>query len=130
MGIEIDRIRFAPEDYRAFEQRLEENLVALYQLADDPGFARGPGSLGAELEMYLVDADGKPLYANQEILDQANDPQLTLELNRYNLEYNLSPYALSDAPFDSHQTGVPEAGGRGPRRKGRADRHPAHPASV
>jgi gamma-glutamyl:cysteine ligase YbdK (ATP-grasp superfamily) len=99
MGIEIDRIRFAPEDYRAFEQRLEENLVALYQLADDPGFARGPGSLGAELEMYLVDADGKPLYANQEILDQANDPQLTLELNRYNLEYNLSPYALSDAPF-------------------------------
>ena len=101
MGIEIDRIRFAPEDYRAFEQRLEENLAALYQLADDPGFARGPGSLGAELEMYIVDADGKPLYANQEILADAQDDQLTLELNRYNLEYNLSPYRLDASPFYS-----------------------------
>ena len=49
--------------------------------------AVAPRSLGAELEMYIVDAQGMPLYANQEILADAGDPQLTLELNRYNLEY-------------------------------------------
>ena len=106
MGIEIDRTRFSPGDYQAFQQRLEENLDALYQLADDPGFARGPGSLGAELEMYLVDANGRPLYANREVLEQASDPQLTLELNRYNLEFNLSPYALSEAPFTSTENEI------------------------
>jgi gamma-glutamyl:cysteine ligase YbdK (ATP-grasp superfamily) len=106
MGIEIDRTRFSPGDYQAFQQRLEENLDALYQLGDDPDFGRGPGSLGAELEMYLVDANGRPLYANQEVLERANDPQLTLELNRYNLEFNLSPYALSDAPFTSTENEI------------------------
>jgi gamma-glutamyl:cysteine ligase YbdK (ATP-grasp superfamily) len=99
MGIEIDRTRFEPEDYRLFQERLEQNLAALFELGDDPGFGRGPGSLGAELEMYIVDAAGRRLHANQEILARAEDPQLTLELNRYNLEFNLSPYALDGRPF-------------------------------
>ena len=99
MGIDIDKTSFSAQDYRAFQQRLEENLAALAQLAQDPEFARGPSSLGAELEMYVVDADGRPLYANQEILDDAGDPQLTLELNRYNLEFNLAPYRLDQQPF-------------------------------
>jgi gamma-glutamyl:cysteine ligase YbdK (ATP-grasp superfamily) len=101
MGIEIDRTRFEPEDYRLFQERLEENLAALSRLADGPGFGRGPGSLGAELEMYIVDAEGRPLHANQEILARAQDPQLTLELNRYNLEFNLSHYGLAERPFAS-----------------------------
>jgi gamma-glutamyl:cysteine ligase YbdK (ATP-grasp superfamily) len=99
MGIEIDSTEFEPGDHEAFRRRLEENLVALGELLDDPDFGKGPGSVGAELEMYIVDGRGKPMYANQEILAEAGDPQLTLELNRYNLEYNLSPYQISDSPF-------------------------------
>ena len=99
MGIEINKTRFTAGDYTAFAHRLEENLAALYQLAEDPGFGRGPASVGAELEMYIVDAQGVPLYANREIQQAADDAQLTLELNRYNLEYNLSHYAITDAPF-------------------------------
>ena len=99
MGIDIDRIEFAPDDYRAFSRRLDENLDALAALLDDPGFGRGPASLGAELEMYIVDAAGRPLFANQEILADAADASLTLELNRYNLEYNLPPYGLHQSPF-------------------------------
>lgn len=75
MGIDIHKTSFTAQDYRAFQQRLEENLDALAQLAQDPEFARGPASLGAELEMYVVDADGRPLHANQEILADAGDPQ-------------------------------------------------------
>ena len=101
MGIEIDRTRFAAEDYQSFRQRLEENLEVFSRLVDDPGFGRGPGSLGAELEMYIVDEDGRPLHANQEIQARTGDPQLTLELNRYNLEYNLSHYPIAGTPFGS-----------------------------
>ena len=99
MGIEIDRTEFSPGDYRRFSRRLDENLEALSVLLADPGFGRGPASLGAELEMYLVDAAGRPLFANQEILADAADPHLTLELNRYNLEYNLSPFRLDQSAF-------------------------------
>ena len=48
-------------------------------------------SLGAELEVYLVDGQYKPACVNEQILELANDPRLTPEVNRYNLELNLTP---------------------------------------
>ncbi|MEH6608568.1 MAG: glutamate--cysteine ligase [Halioglobus sp.] len=99
MGIEIDRTEFTAADYSAFEGQLERNLAELQVLLDDSKFGEGPASLGAELEVYIVDAAGDPLFANQEILSAAADPQLTLELNRYNLEYNLSPCTISNSAF-------------------------------
>ena len=106
MGIEIDKTSFAARDHAAFQARLEENLNALRELAETPGFGCGPATLGAELEMYIVDAQGRPAHLNQEILADANDPQLTLELNRYNLEYNLSPYPVSDGAFAATETEI------------------------
>jgi len=101
MGIEINNTNFTPQDYEAFTARLEENLSVLAEIGQRDGFGLGPGTLGAELEMYIVDSNGKPMSANQEILADSEDPQLTLELNRYNLEYNLSPYKLSEQAFAS-----------------------------
>jgi len=102
MGADIDKVDFSQADYVTFGHRLEQNLSALHKALATPGFGVGPASMGAELEMYIVDASGNPLYVNQEVLAQINDPQLTLELNRYNLEYNLSPYPMLDSPF--HRT--------------------------
>ena len=99
MGIDIEKTQFAAQDFADFRHRLADNLDALRHMLDDPEFGRGGGSLGAELEMYLVDENGRPAFLNQEILARSGDPQLTLELNRYNLEYNLSPYAITDTPF-------------------------------
>ena len=108
MGIDINKVEFTAADFEAFGARLEQNLAALELTLADPDFGLGPGSLGAELEMYIVDARGKPLYVNQEILADANDPQLTLELNRYNLEFNLTPQALGSAPFLSTEREILE----------------------
>lgn len=99
MGIEINQTEFQQQDYLNFRSCLDQNLKALRMLMAQPGFGEGQRSLGAELEMYIVDSQGSPLYANQEILEDAADPSLTLELNRYNLEYNLPPFALDDSPF-------------------------------
>jgi len=109
MGIEIDQTDFREQDFPLFRQRLEENLQALGEMLQRPGFGEGPGSLGAELEMYIIDDDGLPLYANQEILEDADDPTLTLELNRYNLEINLPPFALSDSAFSSTEQVIVES---------------------
>jgi gamma-glutamyl:cysteine ligase YbdK (ATP-grasp superfamily) len=106
MGIEIDQIEFCDQDFQAFSARLEDNLEALGRLLADPGFGVGEGSLGAELEMYIVDEQGYPLHANQEILADANDASLTLELNRYNLEFNLPPFALSRQPFAATEQAI------------------------
>ncbi|MEH6549743.1 MAG: glutamate-cysteine ligase family protein [Pseudomonadales bacterium] len=99
MGLDIDKIDFTDADHTAFRIRLTENLQALKLVLGRPGFGEGAASLGAELEIYIVDEHGDTLSINTQLLDLAQDPQLTVELNRYNLEYNLSPALISDNAF-------------------------------
>lgn len=108
MGIDIDKTSFLPSEFEHFRAALETNLQSLAEQLARPGFGVGPGSLGAELEMYIVDDQCRPLHRNQEIQAVTNDPQLTLELNRYNLEYNLSPYLLSNSPFRATEAEIIE----------------------
>ncbi|GAB5412967.1 MAG: hypothetical protein Cons2KO_05700 [Congregibacter sp.] len=97
MGIEINSTAFDAADRERFTARLEAQLEALGELLNTPDFGRGPISMGAELELYLVDADGHPSCRNEVLSEAADDEQLTVELNQYNLEYNLSPVMLGEA---------------------------------
>ena len=99
MGKPIGKTKFVLEDYKTFEQKLQRCLKALEMLLEQPNFGCGNASIGAELELYLLDADERPLPHNVAIKKQFNDSQLTLELNRYNLEYNLTPVPASGTPF-------------------------------
>jgi gamma-glutamyl:cysteine ligase YbdK (ATP-grasp superfamily) len=104
MGLEIDKTDFTARDFKNFGKRLRDNLKALEIVLARPDFGKGDLSFGAELELYIVDEDGRPLHINQEIITKLNDPQLTLELNRYNLEYNFNPVLLKDSCFAATQT--------------------------
>ncbi|ADO69713.1 hypothetical protein [Stigmatella aurantiaca] len=99
MGLAIEREEFSPEDHQRFARRLSECLEALRSVLRRPGFGEGPHTMGAELEMFLVDAAGFPLPVNQQVLGQTADPRVTLEINRYNIECNLRPTALAGRPF-------------------------------
>ncbi len=99
MGLLIDRSTFSEEDYETAAARLHDNLAALKLLFDREDFGRGPASLGAELEMSIVDDNSHALPLNRQILADSVDPNLQLELNRFNLEYNLSPVAAAGSPF-------------------------------
>jgi gamma-glutamyl:cysteine ligase YbdK (ATP-grasp superfamily) len=99
MGTDIDHQEFDERDYARFAGRLEECLSALGELLERPGFGAGPATLGAELELFLVDGAGRPLPHNQVIRAAAADPRVTVELNRCNLELNASPALLAGRPF-------------------------------
>lgn len=99
MGLPIEREEFSPEDYRRFSQRLLENVEALRRLLRRPDFGLGPRTVGAELELFLVDAAGFPLPVNRQVLGQTMDPRVTLEIDRFNLETNLRPAPLAGRPF-------------------------------
>ena len=58
MGLEIDRESFEPAEYERFEHRLRRSLEALEVVLARPRFGEGPPSIGAELEIDLVDARG------------------------------------------------------------------------
>jgi gamma-glutamyl:cysteine ligase YbdK (ATP-grasp superfamily) len=99
MGLSIDRSVFTDEEYVQADGRLRENLEALKLLLQRPGFGIGEPSLGAELEMCIIDENALALPLNREILAESMDPHLQLELDRFNLEYNLSPVQAEGNPF-------------------------------
>src|SRR6266536_1046928 len=99
MGTRIDRETFDEADYARFRQRLEHDLSTLGGLLGRPGFGVGPSTLGAELELFLIDGAGRPLPVNQAVCSAAADPRINLELDRFNLELNASPTPLAGRPF-------------------------------
>ena len=99
MGLNIDRSEFQPEEYIQARIKLGENLDALEQVLRRPGFGVGETSVGAELEMNIVDDQGWPLPVNRSVLAEALDPHLQLELDNFNLEYNVSPVPAAGTPF-------------------------------
>jgi gamma-glutamyl:cysteine ligase YbdK (ATP-grasp superfamily) len=99
MGLEIDRDHFDEADYARFGSRLRECLDALRAMLARPGFGEGPATIGAELEVDLVDARGRPRPLNREILADAVDPRISLEIDRFNLEINTHPLPLAGRPF-------------------------------
>lgn len=99
MGQSIAAADFSASDYQRFADKLQVNLQALQQLLACADFGCGDTTIGAELELSIIDQQARPLGINRELQARVNDPQLTLELNRYNLEYNLKPLALQGKPF-------------------------------
>ena len=95
MGTDIDQEEFDERDYARFAERLEQCLSALGQLLERPGFGTGPATIGAELELFLVDGAARPLPLNQAIRAAVADPRVTMELDRFNLELNASPVLLA-----------------------------------
>jgi gamma-glutamyl:cysteine ligase YbdK (ATP-grasp superfamily) len=103
MGLSIDRSTFSEDEYRHAAVRQRDNLRALKVLLDRPGFGLGKPSIGAEMEMSIVDNAAQALPLNREVLAESMDPNLQLELDRFNLEYNLSPVPAAGTPFAALQ---------------------------
>tara|TARA_R110002096_G_scaffold175820_21_gene351829 strand:+ start:8424 stop:9911 length:1488 start_codon:yes stop_codon:yes gene_type:complete len=99
MGKNIEQTDFKAADYNSFTERLYECLATLRTTIETPGFGEGEITLGAELESYIVDKTAQATPINDILLRELDDSQFQHELNRYNLEYNLSPVPARGAPF-------------------------------
>ncbi|MEV7968509.1 glutamate--cysteine ligase [Sphaerisporangium sp. NPDC088356] len=99
MGQQVAKERFSEAEYGRFGERLKDSLQALRELLARPGFGAGPATVGAELELFLIDADGRPLRRNKEVRAVAGDDRVVLELGSFNLEVNLTPLPLAGRPF-------------------------------
>jgi gamma-glutamyl:cysteine ligase YbdK (ATP-grasp superfamily) len=99
MGREIERERFGGADFERFSERLGECLAALAELLDRPGFGEGPPTVGAELEMALVDAAGRPAGENAAVAEALGGGDVALEVGRFCIETATAPVPLAGRPF-------------------------------
>jgi hypothetical protein len=95
MGQEISQIRFAPEDFRAFEAKLAEESVLLQRELAAGRFAEAGYVGGFELESWLVDHNYFPAPINEAYLARLDDPLVVPELSKFNVELNGTPQPLS-----------------------------------
>jgi len=109
MGLSIDRETFYQADYALFDERLQQSLVVLRDLLDRPGFGDGLKTLGAEMELSIVDQEGCAYPINRSVLAGNLDSSFQLELDRFNLEYNTSPVPLVGTPFSRMESELTQA---------------------
>ena len=109
MGSSIDKEEFSQADYTLFAERLQQSLVVLQDLLSRPGFGDGPKTLGAEMELSIVDQEGCAYPINRSVLAGNLDASFQLELNRFNLEYNTSPVSLAGTPFSQMESELTQA---------------------
>ena len=101
MGRDITKEHFDEEDYARFGMRLDECLRDLRLTLDQAGFGVGPATIGAELELFLVDGAGRSLPENQAVCTGTADHRVTFELSKFNLELNATPTPLARDPFST-----------------------------
>jgi gamma-glutamyl:cysteine ligase YbdK (ATP-grasp superfamily) len=101
MGAGIDRDEFGEAELARFAERLKDSVAALSGVVGRPGFGVGPATIGAELELCLVDGDGLALPLNDAVAAAVAHPRLALETDRFNLECNTAPVPLAGRPFSA-----------------------------
>ncbi len=84
------------ERLRAFTRAVLQDLRALERMLAEGRLERGIRRIGAEQELFLVDAAGRPASLGPELLERLPaNAGYTGELGRFNLEFNLDPFELS-----------------------------------
>src|ERR1043165_2281744 len=106
VGTEIQREGFTKADFAAFDERLRAGLVALEQVLARPGFGEGERTIGAELEMFLVDEAGRPLSVGDQVLRRLGDERVTHEMGAFHGELHTTPVALTGTPFSPARAGI------------------------
>jgi gamma-glutamyl:cysteine ligase YbdK (ATP-grasp superfamily) len=99
VGTEIQQDRFTAADHARFKERLQQGLTALKMVLARPGFGRGERTMGAEVELFLVDAQARPLAVSQEVVQAAGNPLITPEMGSFDIELATPPVALAGRPF-------------------------------
>src|SRR5215212_3355097 len=84
---------------QVFMKALLEDLRALAFMLEHGQLESGVTRIGAEQEMFLIDRYLRPAPVSLEVLKSANDPRLTTEIARFNLEGNLTPLELTNNCF-------------------------------
>ncbi len=99
MGVAVEDKEYTADDYANFKQKLYLQLAALKEVMAREKFDTDPIYIGAELEMYIIDEQGYVSASNEVLLEELNDKQFQTELNKYNMELNLSAVAIEGKPF-------------------------------
>ncbi len=95
MGEDIASRTFTREDRQRYRDKVHRCLDVFARMLQESLFDFETPLTGMEVELNLVDADGRPAMLNSEVLAVIDDPAFVQELGQFNLEINVPPHSLS-----------------------------------
>ena len=101
MGREICDREFSAKDYERFNHCIHDQVDILKKIISKPKFGNNKTCIGAELELYLMNKKSDVSPVNLQLLEMLDDDQFQSELNKFNIELNLSPVNAEGKPFTS-----------------------------
>ncbi len=109
MGEDITALTFTREDRQLYREKVHRCLDVLARMLEESRFEFEQPQTGMEVELNLVDEDGRPSLRNAEVLDHIDDPSFVQELGRFNLEINVPPKSLRADGVDQYEAEVRDA---------------------
>lgn len=94
MGEQEVRQMTRQDELRVFLKHVLRDVQALEHMLDEGLFETDVRRIGAEQELFLVDASWRPSPTAPEVLEKIGDHHFTPELARFNLEFNLDPFVF------------------------------------
>jgi gamma-glutamyl:cysteine ligase YbdK (ATP-grasp superfamily) len=106
MGRDIQPIKISGEDRRKYRDKVRRSLDVFARMLRQRLFEDNPSMVGQEIELNLVDTDGRPSMRNADVLRAIADPAWATEVGQFNLEINVPPRKLVGDMFDGLEAEV------------------------
>ncbi|MGO8884764.1 MAG: glutamate--cysteine ligase [Streptosporangiaceae bacterium] len=106
MGREVPAIVVSQQDRRAYREKVRQCLDVFARMLAELRFDSEPRQVGLEIEVDLVDDQGRPSMSNTEVLGAIADPSWATELGQFNIEINVPPRPLSGDALSRLEDGV------------------------
>jgi gamma-glutamyl:cysteine ligase YbdK (ATP-grasp superfamily) len=106
MGEEVAAQEFSREDRTRYREKVRRCLDVFARMLRESRFDADDPMTGLEIELNLVDDDGRPALRNAEALKVIDDPAFVTELGLFNVEINVAPRRLSERGFTAFEEGV------------------------
>ena len=85
MGRDVPSITVSQQDRRAYREKVRQCLDVFARMLRESRFDTEPRQVGLEIELNLVDADGRPAMTNTAALAAIADPSFATELGRFRI---------------------------------------------
>jgi gamma-glutamyl:cysteine ligase YbdK (ATP-grasp superfamily) len=106
MGRDVPSVTVSQHDRRAYREKVRQCLDVFARMLRESRFETEARQVGLEIELNLVDGDGKPAMTNTAALAAIADPSFATELGRFNLEINVPPRQLTGGALSALERDV------------------------
>jgi hypothetical protein len=93
-------LAFDGRDRERFRSRLPACQDVFERMLAQDLFEKGRKLCGIELELHLVDGQGRPAMVNRQVLERIASPDFQTEIGLFNLEVNIAPHKLVSSVFE------------------------------